>query len=120
MLLVGIDATAFTYRKCLASEVFVIAMISQESTESKVWSDVVTTFEAHTPSAGFISEMVAQGEVELPIDIGITVIGQLCLCRHGEDESQSGDRQYSHRNIFYCFHTCYCFKRLNYLLLIIY
>ena len=84
MLLVGIDATAFTYRKCLTSEVFVIAMISQESTESKVWSDVVTTFEAHTPSAGFISEMVAQGEVELPIDIGITVIGQLCLCRHGE------------------------------------
>ena len=76
MLLVGIDAAAFTYRKCLASEVFVIAMISQESTESKVWSDVVTTFEAHTPSAGFISEMVAQGEVELPIDIGITVIGQ--------------------------------------------
>ena len=28
----------------------------------------------------------------MPIDIGITVIGQLCLCRHGEDESQSGDR----------------------------
>ena len=75
VLLVSIDATAFTYGKCLATEVFVVAVVSQESTECNVRGYVITTFKTHTPSAGFISEVVAQGEVELPIDVGITVIG---------------------------------------------
>ena len=83
MLLVGIDASAFCQWKCLASEIFMVAVVGQEASQCEIRRYVITAFEVHTPSAAFIGKVVTHGEVELPIDVGITVIGHLCLCRHG-------------------------------------
>ena len=108
-MLVGVQTTAFTYGKGLATYIFVIAVVSQEGSESKVICQEITTFKVHTPTARLVGEVVAQREVVLPVDIGITVIGHLCLRRHSEDESKGGNREYSQGKIFYCFHTLFLF-----------
>ena len=42
---------------------------------------VISAFKVHTPSARFVGKSVVKRYVELPVDIGITVIGHLCLRR---------------------------------------
>lgn len=58
MLLVGIQTAARTDRQGLTAEIFMVAMISQEASQSKVGRQEVTAFKVHPPSAAFVGKVV--------------------------------------------------------------
>ena len=58
MLLVGIQTAARTDRQGLTAEIFMVAMISQEASQSKVGRQEVTAFKVHAPSAAFVGKVV--------------------------------------------------------------
>ena len=51
VLLVGIQTAAFAYGKCLATEILMVAMVVQESSQCKIVCQEVTAFKIHTPAA---------------------------------------------------------------------
>ena len=71
MLLVGVQSGAVAELECLAWNVLVVAMVGQESADCNVWSDEISAFEVHAPSAALVGKVNADREVVLPVDVEV-------------------------------------------------
>lgn len=64
---------------CSSRKVLIVGVKTEECTYCNVPVDVITAFEVHAPTAGFVRKFIAYGNVELPVDVVITVEGYLRL-----------------------------------------
>ena len=97
VLLVAVHRQGFVYGDGSAREIFVVGVETQETANCNLGSDIVSTFEIHTPTAGGARKIVAQWDVELPVDIIIGIQRYLCLA--GRRHRCCGSKKYRAYNI---------------------
>ena len=84
MLLVGVQGAVVAHRDGLSGYVLMVAVVSQKSADGEAFGQIIAAFEIHPPSAGLVGEAVADGKVELPVDVGVERVTGLCTAWHGE------------------------------------
>ena len=80
MLLTAAHTQCLAQRNSVTREILIVSMEVEESTDGKILRKIVSTLKIHTPAAGSVRKIVSQRNIELPIDIEITVERNLRLC----------------------------------------